>query len=105
MVSGKREWAIYFSVIASTFVPLLVNVAIKQMLRVFPSRVLGEKNYSMPNLFCRWVLEMFHLLKCSDVDLRIQAGEAVALLYEAARAHQERYSWKREKELCSVLNG
>lgn len=55
--------------------------------------------------FGRMMREMFDLLGCSDVDLRIQAGEAVALLYEAARIHDEDYSWNREGELCSALKG
>ena len=48
---------------------------------------------------------MYDLLGCSDVDLRIQAGEAVALLYEAARIHDEDYYWNREGELCAALKG
>ncbi|XP_042233249.1 interferon-related developmental regulator 1-like [Homarus americanus] len=56
--------------------------------------------YSMANKLLR---EMFDLLGCSDVDLRIQAGEAVALLYEAARSHNDDYYWNRGGELCSVL--
>lgn len=50
------------------------------------------------------VKEMFDLLGSTDLDLRIQAGEAVALLYEATRLHDERFRWNREKELCAVLN-
>ena len=53
----------------------------------------------------RLAKEMFDLLGCVDLDLRIQAGEAVALLYEATRSHDPRYRWTREKELCAVLNG
>ncbi|XP_071522774.1 interferon-related developmental regulator 1 [Panulirus ornatus] len=56
--------------------------------------------YSMANKLMR---EMFDLLGCKDVDLRIQAGEAVALLYEAARLHDDDYYWNREGELCSAL--
>lgn len=48
---------------------------------------------------------MFDLLGSSDLDLRIQAGEAVALIYETARIHDEDYSWNREADLCSVLKG
>ncbi|KAK8730911.1 hypothetical protein OTU49_007695 [Cherax quadricarinatus] len=46
---------------------------------------------------------MFDLLGCSDVELRIQAGEGVALLYEGARTHDDDYFWNREGELCSAL--
>lgn len=56
--------------------------------------------YTMANKLVR---EMYDLLGCSDVDLRIQAGEAVALLYEATRIHDEDYSWNREGELCAAL--
>nr|XP_027211075.1 interferon-related developmental regulator 1-like [Penaeus vannamei] len=56
--------------------------------------------YTMAN---KLVKEMFDLLGSSDLDLRIQAGEAVALIYETARIHDEDYSWNREADLCSVL--
>lgn len=56
--------------------------------------------YTMVN---KLLLEMFHLLGCSDVDLRIQAGEGVALLYEATRLHDPQYYWNRERELCAAL--
>lgn len=57
--------------------------------------------YTMAN---KLVKEMFDLLGSADLDLRIQAGEAVALLYESTRTHDPRYRWTREKELCAVLN-
>ncbi|XP_069954456.1 interferon-related developmental regulator 1 isoform X2 [Cherax quadricarinatus] len=56
--------------------------------------------YTMANKLLR---EMFDLLGCSDVELRIQAGEGVALLYEGARTHDDDYFWNREGELCSAL--
>lgn len=56
--------------------------------------------YTMANKLVR---EFYDLLGCSDVDLRIQAGEAVALLYEATRLHDADYMWNREGELCAAL--
>lgn len=52
----------------------------------------------------RFVNEMFSLLGSADVDMRITAGEAVALAYELARKHDDDYSWKREEELSTALN-
>jgi len=57
--------------------------------------------YSIADIF---VKEMFSLLGSSDVDMRITAGEAVALAYELARQHDEDYCWNRENELSEALN-
>lgn len=59
---------------------------------------------SVHAMAAKLVKEMFDLLPCVDLDLRIQAGEAVALLYESTRAHDPRFRWTREKELCAMLN-
>jgi len=58
--------------------------------------------YSMAN---KLLTEMSALLGSADVDLRIQAGEAVALIYEMTRIHDEDYMWNRhkEEELCATL--
>lgn len=57
--------------------------------------------YSIADSFIK---EMFSLLGSSDVDMRITAGEAVAIAYELARKHDDDYSWKREEELSTALN-
>lgn len=36
---------------------------------------------------------MVQLLECSDVDVRIGAGEAIALIYEGARQHDENFGF------------
>jgi len=38
---------------------------------------------------CRQLNKLTDLLRNSDVDVRISAGEAIALLYELARADDE----------------
>ncbi|XP_059166701.1 LOW QUALITY PROTEIN: interferon-related developmental regulator 2-like [Physella acuta] len=43
------------------------------------------------------------LLKNSDVDLRITAGEAIALLYELARDSEEDFEHEDEESLCELL--
>jgi len=57
--------------------------------------------YSIADSF---VKEMFSLLRSSDVDMRITAGEAVALCYELARQHDDDYCWIKENELSEALN-
>jgi len=57
--------------------------------------------YSIADSF---VKEMFSLLSSSDVDMRITAGEALALAYELARQHDEDYCWNRENELSEALH-
>merc|ERR1712179_337001 len=57
--------------------------------------------YSIADSF---VIEMFSLLSSSDVDMRITAGEALALAYELARQHDEDYCWIRENELSEALH-
>jgi len=57
--------------------------------------------YSIADSF---VKEMFSLLSSSDVDMRITAGEALALAYELARQHDEDYCWIRENELSEALH-
>ncbi|XP_005106666.1 interferon-related developmental regulator 1 [Aplysia californica] len=43
------------------------------------------------------------LLQSSDVDLRMAAGEAVALLYELARDSDEDFEHEEETSLCELL--
>jgi len=43
------------------------------------------------------------LLLSSDVDLRITAGEAIALLYELARDSDEDFEHEEEEALCDLL--
>lgn len=57
--------------------------------------------YSIADSF---VKEMFSLLRSSDVEMRITAGEAVALCYELARHHDEHYTWVKENELSEALH-
>jgi len=56
------------------------------------------------NIADSFIKEMFSLLGSSDVEMRITAGEAVALAYELARKHDDDYLWKREDELSASLN-
>ncbi|CAL4086345.1 unnamed protein product [Meganyctiphanes norvegica] len=46
---------------------------------------------------------MFTLLSCSYLGIRIAAGEAIALVYEIAREHNEDYSWNKGNELSQAL--
>lgn len=57
--------------------------------------------YSIADSFIK---EMFSLLSSSDVDMRITAGEALALSYELARQHDEDYTWIKENELSVALH-
>ena len=57
--------------------------------------------YSIANSF---VKDMFSLLNSSDVNMRITAGEAIALAHELARQHDEDYCWIRENELSEALH-
>ncbi|KAG0728350.1 Interferon-related developmental regulator 1 [Chionoecetes opilio] len=59
---------------------------------------------SVHTMASKLVKEMFDLLGSADLDLRIQAGESVALFYESTRSHDPRFRWTREKELCAMLN-
>ncbi|KAK4307877.1 hypothetical protein Pmani_020387 [Petrolisthes manimaculis] len=56
--------------------------------------------YTMAN---KLIKEMCDLLGQSDVDLRIQAGEGVALIYESARTHNAHYYCTQQRTLISVL--
>lgn len=53
------------------------------------------------------VQELSDLLGKSDVELRIQAGEGLALLYELARQHDQDFSWgedyNQQEQLCETL--
>lgn len=47
--------------------------------------------------------KLAELLTSADVELRIAAGETMALLYELARSHDEDFVGKKEDELCAAL--
>ncbi|KAK3865164.1 hypothetical protein Pcinc_029207 [Petrolisthes cinctipes] len=47
--------------------------------------------------------EFFDLLGHNNVELRIQAGQGVALLYQLVRQHDNDFCWQQEECLCQLL--
>ncbi|KAK3890580.1 hypothetical protein Pcinc_005461 [Petrolisthes cinctipes] len=47
--------------------------------------------------------EFYDLLGHNTVELRIQAGQGVALLYQLVRQHDNEFSWQQEECLCQLL--